>query len=164
MKEEVEAILFSSPDPISVKTIAKKLRIRVEDVEKVIDELISDYEGRRTALEVVRLGDKVLMRIKPKYQHLVSGERDLDRPTLRTLAVIALNQPIELSKLVKIRGNRCYEHVKKLESFGLVKAEKKGRTKVLTTTDAFLSYFGLNASDAEDLKDVLRRRIESLNL
>ncbi len=155
MREEVEAILFSSPDPVSLKSIAKKLGVKVEEVERVVDELVSDYRSRRTALEVVRLGDKALMRVKPEYQHLASGERDLDRPTLRTLAFIALNQPIELSKLVKVRGRRCYEHVKILEDFGLIKAEKKGKTKVLTTTDAFLSYFGLK--DVNDLKDVLTK-------
>lgn len=164
MREEVEAILFSSPDPISVKSIAKRLRVKVEDVEKAVNELISDYESRKTALEIIKLGDKVLMRVKPEYQHLVSGERDLDRSTLRTLAIIALNQPIELSKLVKIRGNRCYEHVKKLEYLGLIKAEKKGRTKILTTTDAFLRYFGLSAGSIEDVKEILRRKIGGLNL
>ncbi|WP_457548889.1 SMC-Scp complex subunit ScpB [Archaeoglobus sp.] len=164
MKEEVEALLFSSPEPIDVREIAKILRARVEDVEKAVNELIKDYEGRSTALEIVKLGNKVLMRVKPKYQHLVSGERDLDKSTLRTLAIIAANQPIELSKLAKMRGNRCYEHVKKLEELGLVKSERKGRTKVLTTTEAFVKYFGLNVSSVEEIKDVLRKRLESLNL
>lgn len=164
MKEEVEAILFSSSDPVSINYIAKKLRIKVSDVSRVIDELISEYERRRTALEIIKLGDKVLMRVKPKYQYLVSGERDLDRPTLRTLAIIALNQPIELSKLVKIRGSRCYEHVRKLENLGLIKAEKKSRTKILTTTDTFLRYFGLNVSSIDELKEILKSKVESLNL
>ncbi len=164
MKEEIEAILFSSPEPVDVRDIAKILRKKVEDVEEAVNELIKDYESRPTALEIIRLGNRVLMRVKPKYQHLVSGERDLDRSTLRTLAVIAVNQPIELSKLAKLRGNRCYEQVKKLEELGLVKSEKKGRTKVLTTTEAFVKYFGLNVSSIEEIKDVLRRRLESLNL
>ncbi len=164
MKEEIEAILFSFPEPVDVRDIAKILRKKVEDVEEAVNELIKDYESRPTALEIIRLGNRVLMRVKPKYQHLVSGERDLDRSTLRTLAVIAVNQPIELSKLAKLRGNRCYEQVKRLEELGLVKSEKKGRTKVLTTTEAFVKYFGLNVSSIEEIKDVLRRRLESLNL
>ena len=164
MKEEVEAILFSSPEAVDVREIAKILRIRVEDVERAVNELIKDYESRSTALEIIRLGNKVLMRVKPKYQHLVSGERDSDKSTLRTLAIIAVNQPIELSKLAKMRGNRCYEHVKKLEELGLVKSEKKGRTKVLTTTEAFIRYFGLNVKSVDEIKDVLRKRLESLNL
>lgn len=159
MKEEVEAILFSSPDPVSLRFIARRLGAKVEDVERAIDDLVKEYESRETALEIVKLGDKALMRVKPRYQHLVSGEKDLDRPTLRTLAVIALNQPMELSKLVKVRGKGCYEHVKKLESLGLIKAEKKGRTKVLTTTDVFLKYFGLNVKSVDELKEVLKKGI-----
>ena len=148
MKKEVEAILFSSSEPISVRDIAKILRVKVEDVEKAVDEIIAEYESRDTAIEVIRLGENVLMRVKPAYQHLVlSKERDLDRSTLRTLAIIAVNQPIELSKLVKIRGNRCYEHVK---------------TKVLTTTEGFIRYFGLKAKSVEEVKEILRSKIERL--
>ena len=40
MKEEVEAILFSSPEAVDVREIAKILRIRVEDVERAVNELI----------------------------------------------------------------------------------------------------------------------------
>ncbi len=163
MKKEVEAILFSSSEPISVRDIAKILRVKVEDVEKAVDEIIAEYESRDTAIEVIRLGENVLMRVKPAYQHLVlSKERDLDRSTLRTLAIIAVNQPIELSKLVKIRGNRCYEHVKRLKELGLIKAEKKGKTKVLTTTEGFIRYFGLKAKSVEEVKEILRSKIERL--
>lgn len=157
MKKEIEAILFSSPDPLDLVTIAKILKVDVEKVKDALDELIKEYESRDTAIEILRLGERVVMRVKPPYQHLVhSKERDLDRSTLRTLALIALNQPLELSKLAKIRGNRCYEHVKRLEELGLIKSEKKGRTKILTTTDSFIKYFGLDAGSIEEVKRVLK--------
>ncbi|RLG37552.1 MAG: SMC-Scp complex subunit ScpB [Candidatus Alkanophagales archaeon] len=160
MKREVEAILFSSSEPVSIEEIAKKLKVNVGEVDRVVDEIVRDYESRDTAIEVVRLGDRVLMRVKLEYQYLVSGERDLDRSTLRTLGVIAMNQPIELSKLAKIRGNRCYEHVRRLEKLGLIRSEKKGRTKVLTVTEAFLRYFGLNVDDVEKVGEILRSKVE----
>jgi segregation and condensation protein B len=155
----VEAILFSSPEPISIKRIARIVRLKVKEVERLIEELISDYNSRNTSLEIIRLKENVLMRVKPQYQSYVTQfvEKDLDKPTLRTLAVIAVNQPIELSKLVKIRGSRCYDHVKKLEEMGLIKSEKSGRTKVLTTTEEFISYFGLKAKDSEEVKRILKR-------
>ncbi len=162
MKKEVEAILFSSSEPVSVIEIARTLKAKVEDVEKAIDEIVKDYESRDSAIEVLRLGDKVLMRVKPKYQHLVSGKRDLDRSILRTLGTIAVNQPIELSKLAKIRGNRCYGHVKRLEELGLVRSEKKGRTKVLTVTDAFIRYFGLDVKSVEEVREFLKSKIKDL--
>jgi len=127
-----------------------------------LEKLIEEYSSRDTAIEIIRIRDKYLMRVKPAYQKFVGRfvESELDRSCLRTLAIIAIKQPIELSKLAKIRGNRCYEHVKKLEELGFIKAEKKGRTKILTTTKDFAVYFGLNTDDPEEIKKLLKSDLE----
>jgi len=62
-----------------------------------------------------------------------------------------------MSDLARIRGNRCYEHVRKLEEMGFIKAEKSGKTKILTTTRKFAEYFGIKAGDPESVKEFLRR-------
>ncbi len=153
----VEAVLFSSPSAISVEEIAKIVKSDRKTVEDAVKKLMNEYSSRDSSIEIVKVGKKVLMRVKPEYQRFVTRfvKSDLDKATLRTLAVIAVNQPIELSKLVKIRGNRCYEHVKKLEDMGFVKSEKKGRTKILKTTEDFAVYFGLKGSRSEDIKRAL---------
>lgn len=71
------------------------------------------------------------MRVKPEFSKYVEEyiERDLPKGVLRTLAVIALRQPIKLSELAKVRGNKCYEHVKKLKELGFVNVERKGKTR-----------------------------------
>ncbi len=157
----VEAILFSSPDPLSVREIAKLAGASVEEVEKAVRDLMREYSERKTSLEVIEIGGKFLMRVRPEYAHLVEkiSEREFDRGTLRTLAVIAVRQPITLSRLAKIRGNKCYEHVKKLKDMGFVKAEKRGRSTVLTTTKEFASYFGIASDDPKEIKEALRRYI-----
>jgi len=43
---------------------------------------------------------------------------------------------------------------------GFIKAEKKGRTKVLTTTKDFAVYFGLNTDDPEEIKKLLKSDLE----
>jgi len=158
LKEAVEAVLFSATDPINTSKIARICGASGRDVERTIQELMEEYAGRDTALEIVELNGRYLMRVKPEYAEVVKKlvEKDLDRGSLRTLAVIALRQPIALSKLAKIRGNRCYEHVKKLEEMGLVKAEKKGRGTYLTTTRYFASYFGLESDDPDEIRKMLR--------
>ncbi len=154
----VEAILFSATDPLSPLSIARMAKISVKEVQSALNKLIEEYSSRDTAIEIVRIGDRYIMRVKPAYQKYVGRfvESELDRGCLRTLAMIAVNQPIELSKLAKMRGNRCYEHVKRLEELGLIKAEKKGRTKILTTTKDFAVYFGLNTDDPEEIKRLLK--------
>jgi len=152
--QKIEAILFASSDPISAKEIAKIIKIDKEEAIRLVRELIKDYQSRETAIEIAELGDKYLMRVKPEFSNVVRPltERDLERGVLRTLAVIAVKQPIKLSELAKIRGNKCYDHVKKLRELGFIKVEKKGRSTILTTTENFSRYFGLKSSDPEEIR------------
>ncbi len=158
MKEIVEAILFTSPEPLPVRRIARMAGMREEDVERVLKELSEEYISRNSAIEVIDIGGKYLMRVRPEYHAYVRrfAEKDMDKGTLRTLAVIAIWQPIMLSKLAKIRGNKCYEHVRRLEELGLIRAEKKGRTKLLRTTKKFAVYFGLKSNKPEEVREFLR--------
>jgi len=162
MKKVVEAILFTSPEALNAKRIARIANTSVEEVERAISELIEEYSSRDSAIEVIEVGGKYLMRVKPEYHAYVErfAEKDMDRGTLRTLAVIALKQPIMLSKLAKVRGNKCYEHVRKLEEMGLIKAEKKGRTRLLRTTKKFALYFGLKSNDPEEIREFLRKAVK----
>ncbi|MCX8172070.1 MAG: SMC-Scp complex subunit ScpB [Archaeoglobaceae archaeon] len=157
LEKAVEAILFTSPEAISILEICKILKEKPEKVEKAIEDLAKKYAEIGSAIEIVKIGDRYLMRVKQEYAEVVEKftERELDRGTLRTLAVIAFKQPITLAKLAKIRGNKCYEHVKKLSELKLINLEKKGRSTIISTTDAFASYFGLEP-DPEKIKERLK--------
>ncbi|MBE8538541.1 SMC-Scp complex subunit ScpB [Geoglobus acetivorans] len=162
MKDKIEAILFASSDPLSPSKIAKVIGSEAGEVEKAIEELIRDYSSRETSIEIVKLGKKYLMRVKPEYSEIIRNftERDLEKGVLRTLAIIAIKQPVKLSELAKIRGNRCYEHVKKLREMGFITEEKKGRSTILRTTKNFAIYFGLKSSDPEEIKETLLRIVK----
>jgi segregation and condensation protein B len=159
IEKAVEAILFSAPEAIKISEIAKILKEKEENVEKAIEAVARKYSEMDSAVEIVKLGDRCLMRVKQEFAEIVRKytERDLDKGTLRTLAVIALRQPITLSKLAKIRGNKCYEHVKKLLDLNFIKAEKKGRSTILTTTEVFASYFGFEGKSLEEIKQELKK-------
>ena len=163
-KKIVEAILFSSPDPLPITKISKMTKLDSKVVEKILKELVEEYNSRDSSIEILELGKKFLMRVKPEYYSYTEkfAEKDMDRGTQRTLAIIALKQPILLSKLAKIRGNKCYSHVKNLEELGLIKSEKKGRSRILTTTRYFAKYFGLKSSDPEEIRKMLAERSDSL--
>lgn len=158
LEKAVESILFSSPEALEISEICKILKEKPEEVEKAIEAVARKYREMDSAIEIVKIGDRYLMRVKPEFTHFVEKftERDLDRGTMRTLAVIAVKQPITLAKLAKIRGNKCYEHVKKLSELKLINLEKKGRSTILTTTEAFASYFGFDSKDPETIKEKLK--------
>ena len=159
MKKEIEAVLFASSEPLTPSRIAKIIGGKVSEVEKVLEDLVNDYSRRESSIEIVRLGNKYLMRVKPEYSDVIERftERDMERGVLRTLAIIAIKQPVKLSDLAKIRGNRCYEHVKKLKEMGFISEEKKGRSTILRTTKNFAIYFGLKSSEPEEIKAGIMR-------
>ena len=162
LKKIVEAILFSSSEPVKLTEISKITGKNENEIQSVINTLIEEYSARDTSIEIIGVGGGYLMRVKPQYAEYVERftVREFDRGTLRTLAVIAVKQPITLSKVAKIRGNKCYDHVKKLVERGLIKAEKKGRSTILTTTEEFATYFGLDTGEPEKIKEVLRSYFE----
>jgi segregation and condensation protein B len=68
----------------------------------------------------------------------------MPKAMLKALALIAYEQPIKQSYVVKIRGNRVYDYMRKLEDLGLIERKAEGHTKILTTTAKFRQYFKIN--------------------
>jgi len=165
-KALVEAALFVSGRPMSVKELSKALGIRSLDyLEKLIELIAAEYDERKSAIEVVKvLGDKYVMQVKQEYSgrvvHLMP-KPDLRTGELKTLALIAYLQPVEQSKLVKLRGSQAYEHVKKLKEMGLIYAEPYERTKILGTTKKFAELYGFPDNDPKLIKEAFGRAIQS---
>ncbi|MEM2547017.1 MAG: SMC-Scp complex subunit ScpB, partial [Candidatus Bathyarchaeia archaeon] len=78
---------------------------------------------------------------------------------LKTLAYIALRQPVPQKRVIEVRGHHAYGHIKLLKEMGLIASERKGRTAVLKTTDYFADYFGLS-HDIPTMKRELRKILE----
>ena len=77
---------------------------------------------------------------------LATGSSEFTKAEQETLAVIAYKQPVKQSIIIKIRGNKAYDHIKNFISIGLVHAKKIGHTKELKLSDDFFDYFHLQNS------------------
>jgi len=71
LKKIIEAILFSSSEPVEIKELRKITGKDSVEILNAIDELINDYESRDTSIEIIRVGEKYLMRVKPQYADYV---------------------------------------------------------------------------------------------
>lgn len=165
-KALVEAALFVSGRPLSLKELSKALGIKSLDyLEKLIELIAAEYAERKSAIEVVRvLGDKFVMQVKQEYSQQVihlMPRPDLRTGELKTLALIAYLQPIEQSKIVKLRGSQAYEHIKKLIEMGLIYAEPYERTKLLGTTQKFAELYGFPENDPNVIKEAFRKVIHA---
>ena len=146
-KSIIEAALFMSTSPVTVRALSKLAGVNSwKIVQDKLKELQLEYEQRGSAIVISFEDGGYIMRLKPEYERKVSGlakEAELSRGALKTLAVIAKNDVMKQSKLVKMIGSSVYDHVKELVEKEFITAEKQGRTKVLKTTKKFKDYFSV---------------------
>ena len=146
-KEKVmEAALFMSPKPIPLEelNVIAEVNSRVE-TKAMMEELVSFYKSRKSAMEIVELPIGYQMRVKEEYEEKVkhfAQDAMFHKGIMKTLALVAYKQPITQSVVIQYRNNKAYDHIKALLENGFIKKEPRGKTYVLTTTTKFLEYFG----------------------
>jgi segregation and condensation protein B len=111
-------------------------------------------------MEILALKDeRYVLQVKAEFTPLI--KKLVNRPLLssgplKTLSYIAYRQPITQKRVIEVRGQHAYGHVKMLKDMGLIMAERSGRSLALKTTDYFADYFGLT-QDMSVLKRDLRK-------
>lgn len=149
-KALIEAALFMSSKPLSLEEFMKITNSNEEEIKQILEELKRDYESEERGVHLIKIGEKFKLYVKPEYVRFVrhlTPYADMKKGLLRVLALVAYKNGITQSEIVKVIGNRTYEYVKELESRGLIKTVKQGRTKVLLPTKEFADYFGLKSPE-----------------
>ncbi|MGP8319620.1 MAG: SMC-Scp complex subunit ScpB [Methanosarcinaceae archaeon] len=153
-KETIEASLFAAGRALDVLTLSKIINKPKKRVDPIVQSLIREYKERLCGLEIIDLGDRYVMQVKPQYTDLVRplAPKEVGAPMLRTLSMIAYHQPVIQSDLVDMRGNAAYDHIRELKERGFIAAVAHGRSKLLRTTPMFADYFELESNDPETIK------------
>ncbi len=155
-KQIIEAALFVSGKPLNVEELAKVcVSGNLGLIRRCVEELAKEYENRTSSIVIQKTDDGYIMRVKGdlerKLMHLIP-ETDIPAPILKILALIAYEQPIKQSDVIKERGNRAYKYIRFLRKQGLVEGKRCGRTRILTITPKFRDYFHI-----EDLKGFVKK-------
>ena len=144
-KHKVEAVLFTTGMFLSLEDISKLAGIgSMGYLKQVLEELKEEYNKREGAMEVVFENNRWKLNLKKEYMYITEqllNDAELDKPTQETLAIIAYRQPAVQSDIINIRGNKAYDHIKKLKEESFVMTEKFGRTRLLKLTQKFYDYF-----------------------
>ena len=150
-QRKVEAALFISGKFLSLKELVALTDVNPILLRKMLDDLGDKYNGR--GIEIVKKDDLWKMDVSSDFSYMVNrlatGSSEFTKAEQETLAIIAYKQPIKQSVLIKIRGNKAYDHVKNFVQIGLVNKKKTGHTSELTLKDEFFDYFSL---DKENLQ------------
>jgi segregation and condensation protein B len=165
----VEAIIFSSGQPIGKKDICEKVpELTTQELNKIIKELQKKY-SEECGILLVEFNGKIQFTSNPRYGEIVADiltplkEKSLTKTLLEVLATIAYKQPITKLEIEDMRGGVNSEYaITGLLKAGLIEAvgRKKavGNPILYGTTDEFLKKFEITSlEELPDLDEVLEK-------
>ncbi len=154
IRDAAEAILFSSPRPVSERDLASILEATPEAVQEALASLAAETDSPQRGVRLEQVGGGWRFVTRPEFDsllrrfHEVSERSRLSLAALETLAIIAYRQPITLPEVQEIRGVNSSSVLKTLfEKKLITTAGKKavvGTPFLYRTTPDFLVRFGLN--------------------
>lgn len=144
--KKLEAALFISGRFLSLQELVMLTDLNPLLIREIIDKIIEKYNDN-SAIEILHKNNTWKMDVKKEYAYMINklatGSAEFSRAEQETLAVIAYKQPVKQSIIVKIRGNKAYEHIKHFIELGLLHSKKLGHTKELSLSEDFYDYFHL---------------------
>jgi len=144
-KKLIEAALFMSPNALSLSELSNITGIKsVGHIERMLEELKSEYAARDTSLQVIEIDRKYMLSLREPYASRVSSLAsgpDITKGALKILAYVSKNNNAMQSYLVKIFGASTYDHMKELVEQGFVERRKQGRSWRVNVTNKFKEYF-----------------------
>ncbi len=166
----VEALVFVSDDPVTVKIIADVLEEDRETVEAAVEELKQEYETREGGLQLREIAGGWQLVTRTEYHEEIRKflktrpSAKLSLAALETLAVIAYKQPVTVPEILDIRGVQSASAIKTLLDKKLITAkgrkETVGRPMMYGTSKDFLLQFGLKdlseLPSIEDFEDLVQ--------
>jgi len=157
----VEAILFATADPVSIKELTGRMPHGSDPAEALVY-VRKKYEGR--GVQLVKIEDAYAFRTAPDLGFLMQKEtvevRKLSRAAIETLAIVAYHQPVTRAEIEEIRGvsvsRGTIDQLIEMEwiRFGR-RRMTPGRPTTFVVTQGFLDHFALeNARDLPGLKEL----------
>jgi len=154
LRAMLEAVVYVLDEPMSAAQIAQALNQDEQRVERVLEELVAEYDKPGRGLSIREVAGGFKMSTKPEFhEELRQFVKKLKPPlklslaSLETLAVIAYKQPITAPEIMEIRGVQGAGVLKTLMERKLIttagRKQVVGRPVLYKTTKDFLLQFGL---------------------
>ena len=148
-KNVVEAIVFSSSQPVKIDILEKRVPTSI-DLDEILKQLKDDYSKRGVSFE--KINNSWAFRTSPEVSDNLTIEKTirkpLSRPALETLSIIAYHQPVTRAEIENIRGVSISKgtldillELEWIKPKG--RRQSPGRPLTWGTTETFLDVFGL---------------------
>ena len=148
-KNVVEAIVFSSSQPVKIDILEKRVPTSI-DLDEILKQLKDDYSKRGVSFE--KINNSWAFRTSPEVSDNLTIEKTirkpLSRPAMETLSIIAYHQPVTRAEIEEIRGVAFGTNTLEiLMELNWVKPHGRkdvpGKPIQYITTDDFLSHFNI---------------------
>ncbi len=166
----LEALLFSSGEPVQISKLSEIIGLDRLNTEKILTELSDRYNYERRGITILKLGDNYQMATRAEFSDYIKKLLDKRKDTvisgaaLEVLAIIAYKQPITRAYVEQVRGVDSSGVMATLAEKGLIEERGRldvpGHPKLFGTTPDFMRSFGL--SSLTDLPDISEKREEQL--
>ncbi len=153
----IEALIFASPTPLSLKRLERITELSKKELERQIEGLNETYQANGRSFRIRYVADGYQFYAMPKYSEYISQLINyrpysrLSRAALEVLSIVAINQPVTLPVIETIRDVSSRSSLNLLIENGLVtikgRDKSPGKPFLYGTTQRFLKMFGLESVD-----------------
>lgn len=164
LDQRIEAILFTTAKPFTVKRLAEVTKAPAEDVQAALATLETRLDASGSAMMLQRSGHAVELATRPEAADDVSlvvseeAAGELTRPSLEALSILSYCGPMTRAELEQIRGVHSALILRNLMLRGLVEEREEGKLgqPLYAVTFDFLNHLGLQS--VETLPDYVALR------
>ena len=167
LERVLEAVIYVE-GTVSISRLRNLFKCENSDIRNYIENINNRYRSVGSAIEILEIGDSVMMTIIPSTFGTLSAiydkkrKKKISKAMLQTLSIIAYKQPLTKAEIDDIRQSDSSYHLRMLMEDGFI--AWKGRKDYLDkrqtygTKDKFLMHFGINSLDdlpkLRELKDL----------
>lgn len=173
LEKVMEAIIYVEGN-VPISRLRNLFKCENSDIRNHIENINNKYRNSKSAIEILEIGESVMMTITPSTFGTLSAiydkkrKKKISKAMLQTLSIIAYKQPLTKAEIDDIRQSDSGYHLRVLMDDGFI--AWKGRKDYLDkrqtygTTDKFLMHFGINTLEdlpkLRELKDLEFNRYE----
>lgn len=156
LQADIEALLFSSEDPLPVDRIRAALELETTAVVTGLVELQRKLAEDESAFVLQEIAGGWRLVTKPALDRFLltslgKSKTDLNESLRDTLAIVAYRQPVTRALVESVRGVPCAESLRQLLDLGLIRMAGReatlGRPVIYRTSRKFLLWCGLKSLD-----------------
>ena len=158
LTRSVEALLFISTEPLTVRELAELADCPPERIERALDALLDRYCEERSGVVLERVAGGYGFRASADTAEVCARlvarppAKGLSQAALETLAVVAYLAPVSRPEIARIRGVASDSAVASLLERSLIeeagRAETQGNPVVYRPTTIFRRAFGLEDDES----------------